>query len=79
MLGYTVEELMKKPAHSTVAQEDLGKLFTPFPDILVDGNAGGTDLCLSICKGIIELHEGKIWVESRGKEQGSVFSFTLPR
>ncbi|MHA2023240.1 MAG: GAF domain-containing protein, partial [Candidatus Thorarchaeota archaeon] len=61
-----------------LSQEDVGKLFTPFPDILVDGNAGGTGLGLSICKGIIELHEGKIWAESRGKEQGSVFSFTLP-
>jgi signal transduction histidine kinase len=38
----------------------------------------GVQASLSICKGIIELHEGKIWAESRGKEQGSVFSFTLP-
>ncbi|MDD5067870.1 MAG: ATP-binding protein [bacterium] len=39
--------------------------------------AGGTGLGLAIARSIMELHKGKIWVESKpGK--GSVFSFTLP-
>ncbi len=38
---------------------------------------GGTGLGLVICKGIIESHEGTIWIDRNFKE-GASFKFTLP-
>ncbi len=38
---------------------------------------GGTGLGLTICKEIVNLHGGQIWV-TNGKEKGSIFHFTLP-
>ena len=61
-----------------ISKDDFEKLFNPFPVIRVDGNYGGTGLGLSICKGIIDLHGGDIWAESKGLETGCTFKFSTP-
>jgi signal transduction histidine kinase len=62
-----------------IRPEDLTALFTPFKqvDTGITRQYEGPGLGLSICKRLIELMGGKIWVESElGK--GSTFTFTLP-
>jgi signal transduction histidine kinase len=62
-----------------ISQTDQGKIFEEFQqaDNSATKKKGGTGLGLSISRRIVEMHGGRLWVESEiGK--GSVFQFTLP-
>lgn len=62
-----------------IAEEDIPKLFHKFTQFGRVHGAGtkGTGLGLAIAKRIVELHRGRMWVESEGGS-GTTFHFSLP-
>ncbi len=60
--------------------EDRDRVFRAFEQ--ADGSASrryqGTGLGLSLTKRLVQLHGGKIWVESEGEGKGSTFNFVIP-
>jgi signal transduction histidine kinase len=62
-----------------IAEDQLEKIFEPLTqlDPTTKRRYGGTGMGLTIAKRIVEMHGGKIFVESE-LERGSKFIFTLP-
>lgn len=63
-----------------IPKTELKKIFDEFYQIEdhLTRTYGGMGLGLSIAKGIVELHKGRIWAESEGAGKGAVFNVVLP-
>jgi len=59
-----------------VPEADMERIFDKFYRINPSEKVTGAGLGLSICKGIIEAHGGKIWAENL--VDGLAFNFTVP-
>ncbi len=63
-----------------LSKKNLDKIFNKFEQIdsSFSKKYKGTGLGLSLTKQLVELHGGKIWVDSAGIDQGSTFTFSIP-
>jgi PAS domain S-box-containing protein len=67
--------------NGTGMQKDhLEKVFVKFYQIDTSATRehGGSGLGLAVCKGIVDLHKGKIWADSEGLGKGTEIHISLP-
>jgi signal transduction histidine kinase len=55
-----------------IGSQDVGRIFNP----LFTTKSAGMGMGLSICRSIIEAHEGRLWVAGN-TPRGAVFQFVL--
>lgn len=60
-----------------IPEQDLERVFDKFFRSATAGGARGVGLGLSICKGFVEAHHGRIWAERR-LHGGTAMVFSLP-
>ncbi len=60
-----------------LSEADVDRVFEKFYRGAHAGDRGGVGLGLSICRGIVEAHGGRIWAGNRN-EGGATFHFTIP-
>lgn len=63
-----------------IPPSELDKIFKEFYQISdpMTRREGGLGLGLSIAQGLVRLHNGRIWAESKGFNQGATFKVVLP-
>jgi two-component system sensor histidine kinase KdpD len=66
-----------------IPRELRERVFDKFFRAMRDGDAAGvpaagTGMGLAIARGIVEAHEGRIWIEERNSKRGARFVFRLP-
>lgn len=76
----TITQIQVKDTGEGIPAEDIPHLFQKFyrVDNSTTRTVGGTGLGLFICRKIVELYNGRLWVESQ-PAKGSTFFINLPR
>ena len=78
--GRDVVEIRVRDRGIGIATGDLERVFEPFEQADRDTSRRyeGTGLGLSLTREIVELHGGRIWAESAGRDRGATFVVVLP-
>ncbi len=73
-------EISVKDSGIGISSEQLEKIFSPFYQVSDSrqGKSPGTGLGLPLSRDLVELHNGRLYVESDGEGKGSTFSFQIP-
>jgi light-regulated signal transduction histidine kinase (bacteriophytochrome) len=61
-----------------VMPDQIGRLFQVFQRLHNRDRYEGTGVGLALCRKIVEHHDGRIWLESEGSDQGCKFFVVLP-
>ncbi|HHX41673.1 MAG TPA: hybrid sensor histidine kinase/response regulator, partial [Armatimonadetes bacterium] len=61
-----------------MSQETLAHLFTLAHQGESGQRKGGLGIGLTLVKGMVERHGGRVWAESEGPDRGSCFTVELP-
>ncbi len=59
-----------------LSEEEMSPFFGPSAAMLTENPSSGNSLGLAVARALIEMHEGRIWVED--DEAGPAINFTLP-
>ncbi len=77
---YSCVEISVSDTGIGIKSEDQKRIFDEF--VQTDSSYArmqeGTGLGLALTRKLVELHGGRIWVESEGEGKGSTFSFVIP-
>ncbi len=73
-------KIIVKDNGAGIIKDNLDKIFVKFYQVDASSTRqhGGVGLGLSICKGIVERHGGKIWAESEGTGKGTEIHIMMP-
>jgi signal transduction histidine kinase len=63
-----------------IPPDEIDKIFKEFYQVEdhMTRHYGGLGVGLAIARGLVDLHGGRIWAESEGKEKGATFKIILP-